>query len=302
MSDAVGTLYLCGTPIGNLEDVTLRLTRILGAVPLVAAEDTRRSRQLLEYLGLRTDLVSYHAHNARSRMPGLLAHLEAGRDLALVTDAGMPGISDPGSELVAAAIERHIPVVVVPGPVAAISALVASGLPTDRWAFEGFLPQDGTRRRRRLRELVREARTLIFYEAPHRILDMLADLESCWGPDRRVSVGRELTKQFEEHVRGTVAEVKAHFEVHPPRGEFTVVTEGLRPGAGSQAGVPEGAAAGEPSGEPGDRPDAWHDDLRAALALGLGTREASKQVARRHGLPTRTVYAQALAWQSEDPA
>jgi 16S rRNA (cytidine1402-2'-O)-methyltransferase len=302
MSVTVGTLYLCGTPIGNLEDVTLRLTRILGTVPLVAAEDTRRSRQLLEHLGHRPEIVSYHAHNARARMPGLLAHLEGGRDLALVTDAGMPGISDPGSELVAAAIERHIPVVVVPGPVAAVSALVASGLPTDRWVFEGFLPQDGTRRRRRLRELAREPRTLIFYEAPHRILDTLVDLESCWGPDRRLSVGRELTKQFEEHVRGTVADVRKHFETHAPRGEFTVVASGAPRVTGASAREGE---AGEPTAPPGDsddRPDAWHDELRAALAAGLGTREASKQVARRHGLPTRTVYAQALAWQSEDPA
>ncbi|MEB3185901.1 MAG: 16S rRNA (cytidine(1402)-2'-O)-methyltransferase [bacterium] len=302
MSATVGTLYLCGTPIGNLEDVTLRLTRILGTVPLVAAEDTRRSRQLLDHLGHRPDLISYHAHNARARLAGLLAHLEGGQDLALVTDAGMPGISDPGSELVAAAIERHIPIVVVPGPVAAISALVASGLPTDRWAFEGFLPQDGTRRRRRLRELAREARTVIFYEAPHRILDTLVDLETCWGPDRRMSAGRELTKQFEEHVRGTVAEVRAHFEAHAPRGEFTLVVGGAP--RGREAGSAPTALGGTiaPDDVPGDRPDAWHDDLRAALALGLGTREASKQVARRHGLPPRTVYAQAVAWQSEDPA
>jgi 16S rRNA (cytidine1402-2'-O)-methyltransferase len=268
----------------------------------VAAEDTRRTRQLLQHLGHHPEVVSYHAHNARSRIPGLLAHLEGGRDLALVTDAGMPGISDPGSELVAAAIERQIPVVVIPGPVAAISALVASGLPTDRWVFEGFLPQDGTRRRRRLRALAREPRTIILYEAPHRILDTLADLATCWGPERRIAVGRELTKQFEEHVRGTVAEVRAHFEVHAPRGEFTLVA------AGATRGVDPGSREGETGeaiaawGGPGDRPDAWHDELRSALASGLSTRDASKQVARRHDLPSRTVYAQALAWQAEEPS
>ncbi|MDI3281107.1 MAG: 16S rRNA (cytidine(1402)-2'-O)-methyltransferase, partial [Bacillota bacterium] len=237
MSGGGGALYLVGTPIGNLEDITLRALKVLREVDLVAAEDTRRSRQLLSHFGIRTRLVSYHEHNKKTRGPQLLAELRAGRRVALVTDAGMPGISDPGFELVRDAAEAAIPVVAVPGPSAFLLALAASGLPTRRFVFEGFLPRAAAERRRCLERLAAEERTVVFYEAPHRLPATLKDLADLAG-DRPLVVARELTKCFEEIQRGTARELAARLLSREPRGEYVLVLGGRaakgQPGAGEE--------------------------------------------------------------------
>ncbi len=220
----MGTLYLVGTPIGNLEDASYRAVRILGEVSLIAAEDTRRTRILLQHYGLNTPLTSYYEHNKLTKLEHLLDRLEE-QDIALVSEAGMPGISDPGFELVRAAIQRDIAVVPVPGPSAIVVALAASGLPTDQFTYLGFLPRKSGDRRRRLASVAAATRTIIAYESPHRLLACLADILEVLG-DRPLAVGRELTKLHEEFVRGPVSEVQTHFTAHPPRGEFTLVIGG----------------------------------------------------------------------------
>ena len=222
-----GTLYLVGTPVGNLEDLSPRAARTLGAVDLIAAEDTRRTRGLLAHLGLEKPLVSYHQHSRAARLRDLLAHLEAGRDLALVTDAGMPGVSDPGSALVAEAVARGIPVVPVPGPTAFVLALAASGLPTASFIFEGFLPRRSGPRRSRLAELAEAGVTIVFYESPYRVVETMRDVAAVLN-DPEVAVGRELTKIHEEFLRGRASEVAARLEARRTGqgrllGEFTIV-------------------------------------------------------------------------------
>ncbi|MHC5595686.1 MAG: 16S rRNA (cytidine(1402)-2'-O)-methyltransferase, partial [Nostoc sp.] len=204
-----GTLYVVGTPIGNLEDITFRAVRILQTVDIIAAEDTRHTGKLLQHFQVKTPQVSYHEHNRTSRIPELLEHLVNHKAIALVSDAGMPGISDPGYELVKACIEAGIPVVPIPGASAAITALSAAGLPTDRFVFEGFLPAKSQQRQEHLESLQTESRTLIFYESPHRLRDTLQDLAEVWGSDRQIVLGRELTKLYEEFWRGTIAEAIA---------------------------------------------------------------------------------------------
>lgn len=216
-----GRLYVISTPIGNLEDITLRALRILKEMPLIAAEDTRRTGQLLRHFEIKTPLISYYEHNRFNRIPRIMKHLLSGKSLGVVTDAGTPGISDPAYKLIRAAIEESITVESVPGASAAISALVSSGLPTDRFIFEGFLaPKKG--RQTRLKKLVQEKATLIFYESPHRIIRTLQDILKHIG-DRPAVIGRELTKLHEEIIRGTVSELLAHFTVHSPRGEFVIM-------------------------------------------------------------------------------
>ena len=225
-----GILYLVGTPIGNLEDITLRAIRILQEVDLIAAEDTRRTGKLLQHLQIKTPQISYHQHNQTERKEELLDGLQAGKTIALVTDAGMPGISDPGYEIVKAAIASGILVIPIPGVTAAITALAASGLPTDRFVFEGFLPAKGKQRNERLDILKSETRTLIFYEAPHRLLSTLMDLGAVLGEDRQIVLARELTKLHEEWWRGTIGEAIATYsQTRQAKGEYTLVVAGEKP-------------------------------------------------------------------------
>lgn len=224
----MGTLYLVSTPIGNRDDITLRALRVLSEVDLIAAEDTRHTRKLLKHHGLDTPLVSYHEHNEARRVPELLKRLEQG-SLALVSDAGTPALSDPGYRLVQAAVGAGHPVVPIPGPSAPIAALVASGLPTDRFLFLGFLPRKQSERRRLLEQLVVETATLVAFEAPHRLRAALADLQASYGPDRQVAVCRELTKLHEQVHRGTLSQVQGEFADFEPRGEITLVVAGADP-------------------------------------------------------------------------
>jgi 16S rRNA (cytidine1402-2'-O)-methyltransferase len=222
LKEIVGTLYLVATPIGNLEDITLRALRVLKTVPLVAAEDTRVTRTLFQAHAIHTRLVSFHEFTSPARRGRLLDHLADG-DLALVTDAGMPGISDPGYPLIRDALAAGHPVVPLPGPSAVVAALVASGLPTHSFCFHGFLPRTRAGRRRFFAQHAASESTLILFESPHRVLSALTDLVAVLGPLRPLAVARELTKRFEEIFRGTAAEALDHFRVHPPRGEFTLI-------------------------------------------------------------------------------
>ena len=222
---STGRLIVVPTPIGNLEDITLRAKRVLGEVDSVVAEDTRVSGRLLQHLGITKPLVSFHTANEHRVVEQLVQRMARGEVLALVSDAGTPGISDPGFLLIRAALREGIAVECLPGPTAFVPALVASGLPCERFVYEGFLPVKKGRRTR-LEELRTETRTIVLYESPHRILRTLTELAEVLGDDRAASVSRELSKLYEEHVRGTLAELVAHFTVKEPRGEFVLVVAG----------------------------------------------------------------------------
>ena len=224
--DKTGMLYLCATPIGNLEDVTLRVLRILKEADVVAAEDTRQSIKLLNHYEIKTPLVSYHEHNKYEKTPVLVQRMLKGETIALVTDAGTPAISDPGFLLVRECRKAGIDVECLPGATAFVPALVASGLPNDRFCFEGFLPQKKGRSTR-LSELANETRTMIFYESPFRLLKTLIQFAEVFGADRDASVSREISKVHEETVRGTLSEIIAHFTEREPKGEFVIVVGGL---------------------------------------------------------------------------
>ncbi len=271
-----GTLYVVGTPIGNLDDISVRAVRILQTVNTIAAEDTRHTGKLLHHFQIATPQISYHQHNQTSRIPALVEQLRQGAAIALVSDAGMPGISDPGYDLVHACVTAAIPVVPIPGPCAAIAALSAAGLPTDRFVFEGFLPAKGQTRRQRLSELQLETRTMVLYEAPHRIGQTLDDLAIALGVDRAIVLARELTKLHEEFWHGTVGEAIGHYTTHPPRGEFTLVIAGATPT------TPQ-----------------WSDaellaELQRLINQGLSHSEASRQLATQTQLSRRTLYQLAL--------
>ncbi|WP_392531407.1 16S rRNA (cytidine(1402)-2'-O)-methyltransferase [Nostoc sp. C117] len=271
------TLYVVGTPIGNLEDMTFRAVRILQTVDMIAAEDTRHTGKLLQHFEIKTPQVSYHEHNRTSRIPELLEHLTNDKAIALVSDAGMPGISDPGYELVKACIEAGIAVVPIPGASAAITALSAAGLPTDRFVFEGFLPAKSQQRREHLESLQTESRTLIFYESPHRLRDTLQDLAEVWESDRQIVLGRELTKLYEEFWRGTIAEAIAHYSQRDPQGEYTLVLAGIPP---SQHQLTEEELKAE---------------LKQLISQGISRSQASRQLAKFTSLPRRQVYQLALS-------
>jgi 16S rRNA (cytidine1402-2'-O)-methyltransferase len=273
----MGTLYLVATPIGNLEDITLRALRCLRQVALIAAEDTRHTRKLLARYQIETPVTSYYEHNKLAKLDSILGALESG-DVALVSDAGTPGLSDPGYELVCACLERGVPVVPLPGPSAVVAALAASGLPTDRFLYLGFLPRKAQARKTLLSTLAREPATLVLFEAPHRLLAALASLHAALG-DRPVAVARELTKLHEEIWRGSLSAARAHFEAHPPRGEFTLVIGGAPPGQGRWDEAQVRSA------------------LDVALARGASTRDASQEVASLAGWSRRDVYALALQLQ-----
>ena len=221
-----GVLYLVGTPIGNLADISERAKKVLSEVTFIAAEDTRNSAKLLLCLGINSDFVSYHEHNKRVAGEKIIARLLAGESCAIITDAGMPAISDPGEDLVALAAEAGIKVSVVPGPCAAISALAMSGLPTGKFVFEGFLPVKGKERRERIAMLEAEQRTAILYEAPHKLVTTLVDLCEALGGERRISLCRELTKLNEEVLRFTLSEAAEYYREREPRGEYVLILEG----------------------------------------------------------------------------
>ena len=232
------SLFLVATPIGNLEDITLRALRILKEVDLIACEDTRQTLKLLNHYGIQTRLVSYHEHNEMTKAAELVVDLEGGAQIALVTDAGMPGISDPGFRLIALAIRHHVPVVPIPGASAFLAALVASGLPTDSFRFSGFLPSKSGQRRKLLESVKDSPRTQVFYEAPHRLLETLADAAEMLGPDRHVVVAREVTKLHEEFLRGRVGDIleqlKARGDV---KGEITLLIAKAEEGMATPASV-----------------------------------------------------------------
>lgn len=274
-----GTLYIVATPIGNLEDMTYRAVRILGEVDLVAAEDTRHSRKLFAHFGIRKPLVSYHDHNEQQRQEMLVERLQGGSDIALISDAGTPCIADPGYRLIASCYDADIPVVPIPGPSASITALSAAGVSTDRFAFEGYLPQKMKARRDLFKQLNGEQRTLVFYEAPHRLSATLADMVEVFGPDRQMVVARELTKLHEEFFRGTASSALARFEREPARGELVLIVPPST--LGPQMNV--------------------RDALRKLLNEGdLSRREAVKLIAKEYGLPSSEVYRESLSLTEEE--
>lgn len=275
-------LYVVGTPIGNLEDLTPRARRMLGEVQLIAAEDTRTARRMLGALGLRTPVTSYFEHNKLTKLDVIL-DAAAGGDVALISEAGLPGLSDPGYELIAAAWARGVRVVPIPGPVAAVLALVASGLPTDAFLFVGFLPRRPSERRARLRALLAEPRTVVAYEAPHRLVATLEEMATV-EPARLVAVARELTKLHEEVLRGSAREMLAHFQATAPRGEITLVIAPAqrRPG-------PDEAAV------------ALGERILGALAeRGVPAQVATGALAAATGLPRRRWYERWLALRRGD--
>ena len=221
-----GTLYIVGTPIGNLGDLSPRAKLILKNVSLIACEDTRRSGKLMKTIGSKVDLLSYHKHNFKSRQTKLLKILESSGSLALISDAGLPGINDPGQELVHAARENSYEVICIPGPCAALTALVISGLPSERFCFEGFLPKKQSIRKKRLEDISQEPRTTIIYESPHQLIKLLEDLYILCGKQRPIQIARELTKKYEESIGKTLEEVLEYFSINKPKGEFTIVLGG----------------------------------------------------------------------------
>jgi 16S rRNA (cytidine1402-2'-O)-methyltransferase len=223
----MGNLFIVATPIGNLEDITFRAVRILSEADLIAAEDTRRTKVLLARYNINTPMTSYHRFNIRSKTPYLIKLLKQGKNIALVSDAGMPGISDPGYELIKESIDQNIRVEPIPGPSAAITALAVSGLPTDKFVFEGFLPKKPGKKTKKLKELKTQQGTIIIYESPYRIVKTLEDIKEVLG-NRQVAVCRELTKKFEEVIRGKAGDVLEKFREHRPKGEMVVVVEGSR--------------------------------------------------------------------------
>ncbi len=270
---AAGVLYLVGTPIGNLGDLSPRARQVLAGVDRIACEDTRHSGLLLHNLNIKGRLVSFHEHNQAARIPELLAALAAGEAIAVISDAGLPGISDPGEALVAAARAAGRTVICVPGPCAVTTALVSSGLPAGRFCFEGFLPPKPTQRRARIRELASEARTVVLFEAPHRLVALLEDLLAELG-ERPVAVTRELTKRHEQQVGPTLSSALEHFRAHSPQGEFTLVLGG--------AEVAEAQARSEAE---------LLEALQALLDQGLSRNEAARQLAQQTGLAKRELYA-----------
>ena len=271
----IGTLYIVATPIGNLEDITLRAIRMLREVDLIAAEDTRHSRNLLNKYEINTPLTSYHDHNKEEKAPILVANLLEGKKIALVSDAGTPGISDPGYFLIKLAIDQKIPIVPIPGATAAIAALSISGMPTDSFIFEGFLPSKHGARIKRLQTLAKDDRTIILYEAPHKILKAIEEMLEVLG-DRRAVVIRELTKVHEEAVRGTLTEILKHLQTGTIKGEFTIVVCGFSSGPRNQ-GI-----------------DTTEYLKNLILHRGLSKKEAIAVASEELELPKKEVYKKSL--------
>jgi 16S rRNA (cytidine1402-2'-O)-methyltransferase len=281
----VGTLFIVGTPIGNLEDLSLRAARVLREADLIAAEDTRAARRLLAHVDAlgainpARKVVSYFEGNEAERTEELTRALHGGRRVALISEAGMPGVSDPGAYAITAAIAAGARVEVVPGPSAVLAALVGSGLPAERFLFVGFLPREVGARRALLGTLRAELATMIFYEAPDRVGAMAADAAEAFGADRPASLARELTKLHEEHVRGTVGALAARYAETPPRGECTIVIAGASEAPPADVDI--------------------EAELRAMLAAGLGPKDAAARLVVKTGKPRRALYQLALALQRE---
>ncbi|MBQ9557665.1 MAG: 16S rRNA (cytidine(1402)-2'-O)-methyltransferase [Clostridia bacterium] len=265
-----GTLYIVGTPIGNLSDLSPRAVEVFENADFIAAEDTRVTMKLLNSVGVKKPLISYYEHNEATRSAEIVARLKAGEICALVSDAGMPLISDPGGEIVALCAKEDVPVCVVPGPSAVISALAVSGMETGRFAFEGFLSVNAKRRREHLDEVKNDRRTLVFYEAPHKLRRTLADMLEAFG-DRRVALCREMTKLHEETLRTTLSGACAYFEETPPRGEFVLVVEGAKAEAETDSADAEAV-------------------MRELLASGMSRSAAAKETARRTGISRGEAY------------
>lgn len=270
-----GTLFVCPTPIGNLEDITLRTLRTLKEVDLIAAEDTRRTIKLLNHYKIKKPLTSYHEHNKWEKGEILLKKLKGGEDIGLVSDAGMPGISDPGEELIKSSIEENIEVEVLPGPTASITALILSGLSTDKFAFEGFLPSNKKDRIKELERLRNEQRTIIIYESPYRLLNMLKDIKEVLG-NRQISISRELTKVYEETFRGTVEEGIENFK-EQKKGEFVIIVEG-----------------GKIEEKNPFEKISIKDHIRMYIEEGCSKKDAVKKVALERKLPKNQVYKESI--------
>jgi 16S rRNA (cytidine1402-2'-O)-methyltransferase len=271
-----GTLYIVGTPIGNLEDMTFRAVRILQNVDLIAAEDTRHTGKLLQHFQVKTPQISYHDHNRFQRLGELLEKLHQGNTIALVTDAGMPGISDPGYELVKACAQENINIIPIPGVSASITGLSVSGLPTDRFIFEGFLPTKAKERQAKLEEFTRESRTIILYEAPHRVRQTLQDFVESLGSEREIVLARELTKLHEEIWRGVVGDALLYYKEKEPKGEYTIILGGV-------AEMPLILSE-----------DALKAELQELLKQGLTRSQATRQLSQQTSLPRRQLYQLSL--------
>ena len=266
-------LYLVATPIGNLEDITLRALRVLREVRLIACEDTRHTRKLLDHFGIQKPTISYHEHNEQTRAEELIARLLQGESIALVSDAGTPGISDPAYRLVVAAIENNINVIPIPGATALIAGLIASGLPTDTFLFVGFLPAKRHARREKLESLRFVRETLVLYEAPHRVLETLSEAQTVLG-NRRAALAREVTKLHEQFLRGTLADIRAQLQMQEPRGEITLVIAG----------------ASETDEQPLPLHESLTTQLEQLIQTGISRNDALKQLARRRGLSKKEAY------------
>ncbi len=269
-----GKLYLCATPIGNLSDITLRCLEILKSVDLIAAEDTRRTLTLLNHFEISKPLTSYYEHNRKEKGIFLAEEMEKGKNIALVSDAGTPAISDPGEDLVAICIEKGIEVVPVPGPVAAINALIGSGMPTGRFTFEGFLSVNKQSRREHLLSVAKEQRTMIFYEAPHKLLSTLRDFKTYFGGERKISLCRELTKIHEEFVRLTIDGAIAKYEETPPKGEFVLVIEGAPEEIEDYSSV------------------SVKDHVMRYIESGMSEKDAMRAAAKDRGVKKSDIYAE----------
>lgn len=278
-----GTLYLAATPIGNLEDMTYRCVRILSEAELIAAEDTRHTRQLLAHFDIHTRLTSYHEHNKLEKGPELIEYLLSGKDLVCVSDAGLPGICDPGSHLAELAIEAGIRVTALPGANAALSALICSGLDTSMFTFVGFLPRTAKKRREVLEKVKMREETLIFYEAPHHLKATLKELAAVLGESRRAAIGRELTKKFEEFRRGSLGEHLLYYGMNEPRGEFVLVVEGARENG-------QGFSEAE-----SEDPIELYEQF---LTQGKDKKEAMREAAKKLGISRRDVYTALLERQN----
>lgn len=273
-----GTLYLCATPIGNLEDITYRVLRTLKEVDLIAAEDTRNSIRLLNHFEIKTPMTSYHEYNKIDKAYQLVAKMREGKNIALITDAGTPGISDPGEDIVRICYEEGIPVTSLPGAAACITALTMSGLPTRRFAFEAFLPKDKNEHQAVLEELKTETRTIIIYEAPHHLVRTLQELSDTLGGDRRLTICRELTKRHEEKMQTTFADSMAYYEVNEPRGEYVLIIAGR-----SREEMKKEEQAG------------WEalsleEHMAHYESRGIDRKEAMKRVAKDRGVSKRDIY------------
>lgn len=273
-----GTLYLCATPIGNLEDITYRVLRTLKEVDLIAAEDTRNSIRLLNHFEIKTPMTSYHEYNKIEKAYQLVAKMREGKNIALITDAGTPGISDPGEDIVRICYEEGIPVTSLPGAAACITALTMSGLPTRRFAFEAFLPKDKKEHQAVLEELKTETRTIIIYEAPHHLVRALQELHDILGGDRRLTICRELTKRHEEKLQMTLADSLSYYEVNEPRGEYVLIIAGR-----SREEMKKEEQAG------------WEalsleEHMAHYESQGIDRKEAMKRVAKDRGVSKRDIY------------